>query len=411
MLRLSRYPFSTLKNPPSATENRGTALLVQAGFIRREFAGAYTYLHMAKRTLDHIMTIVREELDAIGGIEISMPALGSKEHWMQTDRWNEIDVLFKLPGSEGNEAREYALNPTHEEIVTPLMKEFIQSYKDLDHCAVYQFQNKFRNEKRAKSGVLRGREFLMKDLYSFHSTESALDEYFETVREAYVRIFERLGLGHITHYTFASGWDFSKYSYEFQTELNIGEDVIHVCTNCNQAHNTEILEAGGFNCIKCGNTKYSERVVSETGNIFKLGTRFTDAFGVKHTDTEGNLQKVYMGCYGIGISRILGVIAECFADEKGLVWPESIAPYSHYIISFPEMLDQAMELAKKLESAGASVLIDDRMSTSFWAKATDADLLGIPHRIVISQKTLEAGGYEYKPRGSDSVKIIKLWNS
>lgn len=391
MLRLSRYPFSTLKNPPSTSDNRGTALLVQAGFVRRELAGAYSYLHMAKRTLDRIMAIVREELDAIGGIEISMPALGSKEHWMQAGRWNGIDVLFKLPGSEGNEAREYALNPTHEEIVTPLMKEFIQSYKDLDHCAVYQFQNKFRNEKRAKSGVLRGREFLMKDLYSFHSTESALDEYFEIVREAYVRIFERLGLGNITHYSFASGGDFAKYSYEFQTELNIGEDVIHICAKCKQAHNTEILKAEGFACVECGHTKYSARTVSETGNIFKLGTRFTDAFGVKHTDAEGNIQKVYMGCYGIGISRLLGVIAERFADDKGLVWPENIAPYSHYIIPFPDTADQATELAKKLESTGASVLMDDRASTSFGAKAADADMLGIPHRIVISRKTLEAG--------------------
>jgi len=408
MLRLSRYPFSTLKNPPSASDNRGTALLVQAGFVRRELAGAYSYLHMAKRTLDRITAIVREELDAVGGVEISMPALGSKEHWMQTGRWNEIDVLFKLPGSEGSEAREYALNPTHEEIVTPLMKEFIQSYKDLDHCAVYQFQNKFRNEKRAKSGVLRGREFLMKDLYSFHATEASLDTYFEIVREAYVRIFERLGLGDVTHYAFASGGDFSKYSYEFQTELGIGEDVIRVCTKCNQAHNIEILEEGKFVCVKCGHAEFTERIVSETGNIFKLGTRFSDAFDVKHTDAEGKVQKVYMGCYGIGISRLLGVMAERFSDEKGLVWPESVAPYTHYVIAFPETVDQAIELAKQLESTGASVLIDDRASASFGAKAADADMLGIPHRIVISRKTLEAGGYEYKARGSDAVEIKAL---
>ena len=192
MLRLSQYPFKTLKTVPNGSDNRGTGLLLQAGFIRREMAGAYIYLHMGKRIIDRISQVVREELDAIGATEISMTALGSKEHWMTTNRWNEIDVLFKLPASDAEGAREYALNPTHEEIVTPLMAEFIQSYKDLKNMAVYQFQTKFRNEKRAKSGVLRGREFLMKDLYSFHTSEADLDRYFEEVRLAYVRIFERL---------------------------------------------------------------------------------------------------------------------------------------------------------------------------------------------------------------------------
>ncbi len=407
MLHLSRYPFSTLKNLPTGSDNRGTGLLTQAAYVRRELAGAYSYLHMGKKVLDRITQIVREEMNAIDGTEIVMPSLGSKEHWMTTNRWNEVDVLFKLPASEGGEPREYALNPTHEEIVTPLMKEFIQSYKDLDSCAVYQFQTKFRNEKRAKSGVLRGREFIMKDLYSFHTSQESLDIYFERVREAYVRVFERLGIGAITHYAFASGGDFSKYSYEFQTELGIGEDVVYVCDACDQAHNTEIIEASGFVCVSCGSTKYHESVVSETGNIFKLGTRFSNAFGLSYTDAEGKMKEVYMGCYGIGISRLMGVIAERLADEKGLVWPEAIAPYTHYIIAFPETIVEATELARKLESEGASVILDDR-TQGFGHKAGDADLFGIPHRIVVSKKTLENGGYEYKSRTSDAVEIRAL---
>jgi prolyl-tRNA synthetase len=204
-----------------------------------------------------------------------MTALGAKESWEKTNRWDSVDVLFKLPAAEG---REYALNPTHEEIVTPLVGEFIQSYKDLDATSVYQIQWKFRNEKRAKSGLLRGREFLMKDMYSFHRTQEELDTYFEVAHEAYNRVFARLGIGDSTHYTFASGGDFSKYSYEFQTELGIGEDEIYICDKCGQAHNLEIIDPAHFVCAECGHTSYEKKIVSEVGNIFKLGSRFSDAF-------------------------------------------------------------------------------------------------------------------------------------
>ncbi len=392
---LSHIPFKTQKSIPSGSDNRGTGLLLQAGMIRMTLAGAYSYTTLGLRVLRKIENIVREEMNAIGSNEILMSSLGSKESWEKTDRWNAVDVLFKLPAAEG---REYALNPTHEEIVTPLVGEFIQSYKDLDNCSVYQIQTKFRNEKRAKSGLLRGREFLMKDMYSFHRTQEELDAYFEVVHGAYNRVFERLGLGDCTHYAFASGGDFSKYSYEFQTELDIGEDEIYVCSACGQAHNLEIIDPEHFVCVECGSTEYSKKIVSEVGNIFKLSSRFSDAFGLKYQDQDGKtVGNIMMGCYGIGISRLMGVIAEKFSHENGIHWPENIAPFDVYILVLgEENLEKAQQLANSLEQQGKSVLIDDRMGSKygFGQKAADCELFGIPTRIAITPKTVEAGGYE-----------------
>ena len=404
MLLLSTLPFKTQKSMPTGSDNRGTGLLLQAGMIRQTMAGAYNFTTLGLRVLRHIETIVREEMDAAGAREVLMTALGTRESWEKTDRWDSVDVLFKLPAAEG---KEYALNPTHEEIVTPLVGEFIQSYKDLDACSVYQIQWKFRNEKRAKSGLLRGREFLMKDAYSFHRNQEELDTYFEVMHAAYDRIFSRLGLADSTYYTFASGGDFSKYSYEFQTELSIGEDEIFLCEKCDQAHNKEIIDPEAFVCVECGHTVCEKKIASEVANIFKLGSRFADAFDLKYQDQDGAVQKIVMGCYGIGISRLMGVIAEKFADEKGLIWPASIAPYSHTIIVIGDHIAEARQLAEKLESEGNSVLIDDR-NTGFGAKAGDADLIGIPNRIIISDKTLASGGYELKGRTEAEGKIIHL---
>jgi prolyl-tRNA synthetase len=388
---------------PSGSDNRGTGLLLQAGFIRMTLAWAYSFTTLGLRILRKIENIVREEMNAIWSAEVLMSALGAKESWEKTGRWDTVDVLFKLPASEG---REYALNPTHEEVVTPLVGEFIQSYKDLEYTSVYQIQWKFRNEKRAKSGLLRGREFLMKDAYSFHRNQEELDTYFEVMHGAYDRVYARLGLADSTYYTFASGWDFSKYSYEFQTELGIGEDEIYICGKCGQAHNLEIIDPLAFVCAECTNTTYEKKIVSEVGNIFKLGSRFSDAFGLKYQDKDGSTGKIVMGCYGIGVSRLVGVIAEKFADERWLIWPDSIAPYSHVIIVIGEHLEEAKELAKYLESLGSEVIIDDR-DIGFGQKAWDADLFGIPNRIILSDKTIEKGWYELKKRNETDGTIIE----
>jgi prolyl-tRNA synthetase len=404
MQLLSGIPFKTQKSMPSGSDNRGTGLLLQAGMIRMTLAWAYSFTTLGLKVLRKIENIVREEMHSIGSAEVLMSALGARESWERTGRWDTVDVLFKLPAAEG---REYALNPTHEEVVTPLVGEFIQSYKDLENPSVYQIQWKFRNEKRAKSGLLRGREFLMKDAYSFHRSQEELDAYFEVMHGAYDRVFTRLGLADSTYYTFASGWDFSKYSYEFQTELGIGEDEIYICSKCGQAHNLEIIDPEKFVCAECGHTEYKKKIVSEVGNIFKLGSRFSDAFGLRYQDKDGKTGNIVMGCYGIGISRLMGVIAEKFADEKGLVFPKSVAPYSHMIIVIGDHLEEAKKLAEKLEKEWAEVLIDDR-DVGFGQKAWDADLFGISHRIILSDKTLDKWGYELKGRKEDKVAIVNL---
>lgn len=404
MIQLSKFPFKTLKSEPKVSDNRSTSLLLQAWFIRQEMAGVYNYLPFWLKVLRKIENIVREEINSLWAQEILMPALANKENWIKTNRWDSVDVLFKF---EGSGWKEYGLNPTHEEVVTPLMQEFIQSYKDLNNMSVYQFQNKFRNEARAKSWILRGREFLMKDLYSFHKSEQDLEVYFEEVRKVYVRIFDRLWLGKDTLYAFASGGAFSKFSYEFQTILWIWEDNIYVCEKCRQAHNDEIVWEN-FECVSCKWDKYKVVKTSEVWNIFKLWTKFSDAFGLKYADVDGKDKPVFMWCYGIWISRVMWVIAEAMMDEVWLVWPENIAPFSHYIIVIWDNLDKAITLAKKIESEGWEVIIDDREKAGFGQKANDSDLIWIPKRIVISPKTLELWGYELKERKSDAPKIINF---
>lgn len=402
MLQLSKFPIKTLKSAPKISDNKSTSYLLQAWFIRQEMAWIYNYLPFWLRVLNKIEQIIREEMNVIWAQEILLSSLSNKENWLKTNRWDSLDVLFKLKWAWN---KEYWLNPTHEEVVTPLMQEFIQSYKDLDNMYVYQFQTKFRNEARAKSWLLRSREFLMKDLYSFHKNQEDLDIYFEEVRKAYVNIFNRLWIGNDTFYAFASGGAFSKYSYEFQTKLSIWEDNIYVCKNCWQAHNDEIVWEV-FECVNCKKLDYEIVKTSEVGNIFKLWTKFSDAFWLRYYDAEWKSNSVVMWCYGIGVSRVMWVIAEYFMDEKWLVWPESIAPASHYIIVMWDNRQKSLELAKKLESEWNEVIIDDRDKVGFGQKASDADLLGIPNRIVLSDKTLEVWGYELKKRNSDETKII-----
>ncbi len=404
MIKLSKFPIKTLKTQPKISDNKSTSLLLQAWFIRQEMAWVYNYLPLWLKVLKKIEQIIREEINSTWAFELLMPALANKESWLKTDRWDSVDVLFKF---EWSWWKEYWLNPTHEEVITPLMQEFIQSYKDLDNIAVYQFQNKFRNEARAKSWLLRWREFLMKDLYSFHKSQEDLDNYFEEVRLAYNRIFDRLGIWLDTLYAFASWWAFSKYSYEFQTKLEIWEDNIYVCSDCWQAHNDEIVW-GNFECVNCKSHNYTITKTSEVWNIFKLWTRFSDAFWLKYTDKEGKSNSVIMWCYGIWVSRLMWVIAEYFMDDKWLIWPESIAPATHYIIVMWDNIEKAMLLASKIENQWWEVIIDDREKFWFWQKASDADLLGIPNRIVISDKTLELGWYELKQRTSNETKIVSL---
>ena len=395
MIRLSKFPFKTLKSIPNGSDNKSTWILLQAGFIRQTMAGVYTYTTLWLKVLKKIENIVREEMDNYDAFETLMPALSPKELWEKTKRWDSIDVFFHVPAANN---KEYGLNSTHEEIVTPLMKEFIQSYKDLPTC-VYQIQNKFRNEKRAKSGILRWREFLMKDAYSFHSSDEDFVKYYEWMKKVYLRIFERLGLWEDTVIALADWWTFTdKYSHEFQVKLDIWEDDIYICKSCGLGHNKEIVdEEKGFVCADCGAKEYDLEKASEIGNIFPLETKFTKAFGVEYLDENNKMQTPKMGCYGIGVSRAMWIIAEKYVWDKWIKWPENIAPAKYYIaVIWEESIEKAEELIEKLNLDKSEVILDDRMwrKVGFWQKMTDADLLWIPNKIVVSKKTIEQGGYE-----------------
>lgn len=409
-IRLSQLFTKTSKNVPGDETARNAQLLIQAGFIHKEMAGVYTYLPLGKRVLDNIIQIVREEMDAVGGNEISMTALQHKDVWEASGRWDEqvMDVWFKTKLANGTEL---GLAPTHEEPLTKLMKNFISSYKDLP-VYPYQFQIKFRNELRSKSGLMRGREFWMKDLYSFSRDQAEHDAFYEKISDAYHKVYARLGLGEITYKTFASGGSFSKYSHEYQTLSEVGEDTIYVHEGRQLAINQEVYNDEVLADLGIAKDELVEKKAVEVGNIFTLGTRFSDALDLTFTDEQGTAQKVIMGSYGIGPSRLMGLIAEHFADDKGLVWPEAVAPAKVYLARLgvePEIIQKADELESVLTGAGIAVLYDDRDERP-GKKFADAELLGIPYRIVISSKTISAEGYELKGRTSESVEQISLDN-
>jgi prolyl-tRNA synthetase len=406
----SQLFYKTTKEISEEEKSINARILVRAGFVDKLMAGVYTYLPLGLRVLNKIKNIIREEMNAIGGQELLMPALTPKENWTITGRWDTIDVLFKLEGSGG---KEYALGSTHEEIVTPLVKKMINSYKDLP-VAVYQIQDKFRDEPRAKSGLLRGREFSMKDLYSFHADEADLDSYYEKAKEAYLKIFHRLGLDAIV--AEASGGTFSKYSHEFQVLTESGEDIIFYCEKCRYAQNREVAEAkAGDKCPKCGG-KIIEGKAIEVGNIFKLKTKFSEAFNLNFLDKEGKKKLAVMGCYGIGPSRVLGAIAEVSHDEKGIIWPKEVAPFDIHLVALfgknekenKKVKDESEKLLGSLQKAGFEVLYDDRENASAGVKFGESDLFGIPVRLVISEKTLEKDGVEIKKRAEKEVEIVKL---
>ena len=400
-MKQSQLFTRTLKELPKDESSYNAQALLRAGFIDKVAAGVYSFLPLGWRVLNKIRDIIREEMFTVEGQEINMPAFAPKENWESTGRWESLDVLFKIAASD---KKEYALNATHEEVVTPLLKKFIYSYRELP-VAVFQIQTKFRNEKRAKAGLLRGREFLMKDLYSFHADQADLDKYYERVTDAYVRIFDRVGLGEKTYFTFASGGTFAKYSHEFQTLTEAGEDLIYICDHCHMAVNKEIIDEQKT-CPKCGNDKLREAKAVEVGNIFKLGTKYSDAFALTYSDQAGEKKPVIMGCFGLGLSRLMGAVVETSHDDKGIIWPEQIAPFRVHLLSL-NADKEASELYEELNRAGIEVLFDDR-DVSAGEKFADADLIGCPYRVLVSRKTLADGSAEVKRRGEADAKLIKL---
>lgn len=404
-MRQSTLFTKTRKEAPADEVAKNAKLLIQAGFIDKLQSGVYSYLPLGLRVFKKIEQIIREEMNDAGGQEILMPSLHPKENWQTTGRWDTMNDLYKVSDSSG---RENALGATHEEIVVPLVKQFVSSYRDLP-LSVYQFQNKFRMELRAKSGILRGREFIMKDMYSFHTNEADLKEYYERMKKSYARVFERVGIGEKTYFTFAGGGSFSKYSHEFQTITPAGEDTIYVCDICRIAINKEIIEDQNYTCPLCGNKNLRTETAVEVGNIFELKTRYSAPFNLSYKDEKGKDQTVIMGCYGIGLGRVLGTVVEAYSDDKGLVWPRAITPFDVHLVEISSANKRVNEEAEKLYheliEKEVDVLWDDR-NLRAGEKFADSDLIGISLRIVVSEKTLTESKFEIKERRTGEVSMV-----
>lgn len=406
----SKLFTKTRKEAPKDEVSKNASLLIRAGYVHKEMAGVYDYLPLGLRVIDNIRNIIREEMNAIGCQEVSLSALQDPETWMKSGRWSDdvVDVWFKTKLKNDVEV---GLGATHEEPMVRMTGGYIHSYRDLP-LYVYQFQTKFRNELRSKSGIMRGREFLMKDMYSFCRSEAELDAFYDKAADAYKRIYARVGIGDATYFTFASGGMFSKFSHEFQTVCDAGEDIIYIDDEKGIAVNDEVMKDEILSDLGLKRENLREAKAIEVGNIFKYGTRYTKELGVKYKDEEGNDQTVVNGAYGIGLGRLMGTVVELFADAKGIVWPESIAPFKFHLIEIlgggdsHKVKESALALYGKL-GGKYQVLYDDR-DLRAGEKFGDSDLMGIPWRVVVSGKTIESGLYEVKNRKTGEIKMMSL---
>lgn len=385
-MRMSQLFTRTSKSVPADEVARNAQLLIRAGYVYKTMAGVYSYTPLGLRVLENIKQIVREEMNAVDSQELIMSSLQRREIWLETGRWSDetVDVWFKSKLQDGTEV---GFGWTHEEPIIEMLRSFLKSYKDLP-VSVYQFQNKLRNELRAKSGIMRGREFIMKDMYSIHATKDDLDQYYDAVIEAYKRCYDRFGIGDETYVTFASGGAFTKFSHEFQTVCDAGEDYIYLHRGKNIAINEEVIDEA---VVELGISRDElEKVkTAEVGNIFNFGTQKSEEMNLVFTGEDGRQHYAYMGSYGIGVTRVMGVIVEKFADKKGLVWSENVAPYKIHLVSIGDKgRSMADMLYNELTSRNVSVLYDDRNERP-GVKFADADLMGMPWRIVISDRAID----------------------
>lgn len=405
-MRQSQLFTRTKRENPSDEEAKNAQLLIRGGFIHKEMAGIYSILPLGYRVMEKIISIVKEEMDAIGGVQMKTSALQNKEVWEKTNRWSDdvVDVWFKTKLQSGSEL---GLSFTNEEAYSNIVKSFVSSYKDLPFYP-YDFKTIFRNETRSKSGMLRGREFYWKALYSFSRDLEQHNEFYEKAKQAYRNVFDRTGVGQYTYMTFASGGTFSKYSHEFQTVSESGEDLIYIDEAKGIAINKEVFTDEVLAELGIDKASVVEKKAIETGNIFSLGSKFSEPFGLTYKDAEGKDIPVFMGSYGIGITRLMGTIVEVLSDDKGIVWPASVAPFHVHLIGLGEDMTDAEKVYAELTGAGIEVIFDDRTGVTAGEKFADADLLGMPMRIVISKRSLENGGAEVKGRTETEGRIIAL---
>jgi prolyl-tRNA synthetase len=405
-MRQSQLFTKTSKTIPKE-ESKSAQLLIRGGFIDKLMAGVYSFLPLGFLVLKKIENIIREEMLKIGAQEVLLPALHPKEIWEKTDRW-KYPEMFKL---KDRKEKEYSLGWTHEEIISFVLSKFVQSVKDLP-VAVFQIQTKFRDELRSKGGLLRTKEFIMKDLYSFHETDEDLDRYYEIVKEAYFKIFERCQIKEKTFLCLASGGAFSEYSHEFQTETESGEDLIYLCENCKLGVNKEIIQKEKYQCPQCKRKISKTLKTIEVGNIFKLGDRFTKPFNLKIKNKEGKEKFIVEGCYGIGLPRLMAAIVEVHHDERGILWPKEVAPFLVHLIPIEmtekKIINSAEKIYKNLLRKNFEVLYDDRKEKSVGERFYDADLIGIPYRVVVSKKTLQKECVGVKRRDWKQEKLIKI---
>mgnify|MGYP000953835754 FL=1 len=402
-MRLSKNFTRTIKQAPADEVARNAQLLIRAGYVHKTMAGVYSYLPLGLKVVENIKQIVREEMNKIDSQELVMSTLQRKETWQETGRWSDelVDVWFKSHLQDGTEV---GFGWTHEEPIVDLLRNYLKSYKDLP-ISVYQFQNKLRNELRAKSGIMRGREFVMKDMYSVHASKEDLDKYYNAAIEAYKRCYDRFGIGDETYVTFASGGAFTKFSHEFQTICDAGEDYIYLHRGKNIAVNEEVLD-DAVKELGIDRSELERVKTAEVGNIFNFGTQKSEEMRLVFTDADGVEQYAYMGSYGIGITRVMGVIVEKFADDKGLVWPENIAPAKVYLVQIgSQSRATADELYQKLQSVGIETIYDDRDERP-GVKFADAELLGIPYRVTVSDRLLDDGKWEVSTRQTGEQRLL-----
>ena len=406
-MRQSQLFTKTRKEVPADEVAKNAQLLIRAGYVHKVMAGVYAYTPLGLKVIEKIKQIVREEMNAVGGQELIMTSLQPPEIWEGTGRWSDeaVDVWFKTKLQDGNEL---GLAWSHEEAIVSMMAQYVHSYKDLP-ISVYQFQTKLRNELRAKSGIMRGREFVMKDMYSLHASQEDMDGYYEQVTEAYKRIYDRLGLGDDTFVTFASGGAFTKFSHEFQTVCDAGEDILYINDAKTVAVNEEVLDDATKEIGVAKETLKSIKT-AEVGNIFKFGTEKGEKMNVTFKDVDGTDKPIYLASYGVGITRVMGVLVEKMGDEKGLVWPESVAPFKVHLVGLNledgEVKDWADGVYVSLKEAGVEVLYDDRIEVRAGEKFGDSDLLGMPYRVVVSKKGKENGQFEVVTRATGEVRQL-----
>ncbi len=408
-MRQTNLFTKTRKEAPADEQAKNAELLIKGGFIYKEMAGVYSFLPLGLRVLKKIEEIIRSEMNAIGGMEMRTSIFQNKEIWEKTNRWSDdvVDNWFKTNLKNGGEI---GLSFTNEEAHSNILKQYVNSYKDLP-IYTYDFKSIFRNETRSKSGILRGREFYWKALYSFSKDEEQHNEFYEKSKQAYKNIFKRVGIGHLTYMTFASGGTFSKFSHEFQTLTGAGEDTIYVDELKNIAVNKEVYTDEVLESLGLNKESLSEKRSIEVGNIFSLGTKFSEPFNLTYQNETGENKLVVMGSYGIGLGRLMGTVVEVLSDDNGIIWPESIAPFRVHILALgdsQEVISSADDLYKKLNENGIETLYDDRVGYSAGEKFADSDLIGIPYRIVVSTRSLKDGGVEVKKRTEEKGKIISV---